>query len=405
MNATPRVLPRGPAANNAIKQFLHGFSEGRELGRGIAGRVTVAHQRGTVHALKRIALEIDLDCNGSTVEEVEAEVAVLKRLGCHPNVIELRDYCIDVAARQAVLVLSPGDMTLELFLRNRNGVLPMELARSFELDLLLGLCHIHQLDIIHRDLKPNNTLLHVGDLGGVTLRICDFGQARRPGLRPLSLGRQAAWYRCPEMILGEDEANYSFPIDMWGAGAILAELLIGKPLFLADCEVAVLYKIFEVLGTPSSEEWPGCTTLPGWKSNFPAFPGKPIRNFKDTGGITLPRDTTALLQELLVYCPTARIKARGATEHECFAWTRQRRSTEGGTQACLTQGVAQACLAGGAGGAQLVGMSTPPTAKLGQSSPEQRHIPSACTCSGNCGPRHHNGNGTCRETVKPGTGT
>lgn len=40
------------------------------------------------------------------------------------------------------------------------------------------------------------------------------------------------WYRAPELILSWKK--YSFAIDVWSAGCIMAELIIRKPLFAAN---------------------------------------------------------------------------------------------------------------------------------------------------------------------------
>lgn len=37
------------------------------------------------------------------------------------------------------------------------------------------------------------------------------------------------WYRAPELLLGS--RNYHKPVDLWSVGCIVAEVLIGKPLF------------------------------------------------------------------------------------------------------------------------------------------------------------------------------
>lgn len=37
------------------------------------------------------------------------------------------------------------------------------------------------------------------------------------------------WYRAPELALGS--STYSFEVDMWSVGCIMAEMIIGKPLF------------------------------------------------------------------------------------------------------------------------------------------------------------------------------
>jgi serine/threonine protein kinase len=42
------------------------------------------------------------------------------------------------------------------------------------------------------------------------------------------------WYRAPELLLGK--RKYTFSIDMWSVGCIMAEIIIGKPLFKGNKE-------------------------------------------------------------------------------------------------------------------------------------------------------------------------
>lgn len=52
-------------------------------------------------------------------------------------------------------------------------------------------------------------------------------------------------------------------------------MLSGKPLFQGECEIEMIFKIFELFGTPGEEAWPGVTYLPYFKgrlvNEFPAF--------------------------------------------------------------------------------------------------------------------------------------
>jgi hypothetical protein len=61
------------------------------------------------------------------------------------------------------------------------------------------------------------------------------------------------WYRSPELLLGS--VGYNAMIDIWSAGCILAELLLGKALFPGKDEMDQLKLIFNLMGTPSEDTW------------------------------------------------------------------------------------------------------------------------------------------------------
>ncbi|CAH2035260.1 unnamed protein product, partial [Thlaspi arvense] len=58
--------------------------------------------------------------------------------------------------------------------------------------------------------------------------------------------------KAPELIFGATE--YTTAIDVWSAGCVLAELLLGQPLFFCESGVDQLVEIIEVLGKPTREE-------------------------------------------------------------------------------------------------------------------------------------------------------
>jgi kinase len=59
------------------------------------------------------------------------------------------------------------------------------------------------------------------------------------------------YYRAPELIFGATEYNNS--IDVWSVGCVMAELLLGQPLFPGESGVDQLVEIIKVLGTPTRE--------------------------------------------------------------------------------------------------------------------------------------------------------
>merc|ERR1719499_2321886 len=125
------------------------------------------------------------------------------------------------------------------------------------LQLLSGLEYMHENWILHRDLKPSNLLLSKDGI----LKICDFGMARKYGspIEPYTPNCCTLWYRSPEMLLGARTYNQSF--DMFSAGCIMAEFLLLKPLFKGENDFSQLTKIFQILGTPDEQSYPGWNKL------------------------------------------------------------------------------------------------------------------------------------------------
>lgn len=76
-------------------------------------------------------------------------------------------------------------------------------------------------------LQPQNLLV---DPATFVLKLCDFGSAKalvqgEPNVAYIC----SRYYRAPELIFGS--TDYSTAIDVWSQGCVLAELLIGSPIF------------------------------------------------------------------------------------------------------------------------------------------------------------------------------
>ena len=124
------------------------------------------------------------------------------------------------------------------------------------------------------------------------------------------------WYRAPEILLGAKQ--YACPVDIWSVGTIIPEMVTGHPLFPGDSEIDELFKVFRLLGTPNENMWHGVSALPDFKTNFPKWQPKPLREAVphpdrlDDAGLDL-------VQQMLAYTPNARIVAKEALEHPYFA--------------------------------------------------------------------------------------
>ncbi|XP_063592212.1 cyclin-dependent kinase 9-like [Penaeus indicus] len=67
------------------------------------------------------------------------------------------------------------------------------------------------------------------------------------------------WYRPPELLLGE--RNYGPPVDMWGAGCIMAEMWTRTPILQGSTEQHQLTLITKLCGSITPEVWPSVENL------------------------------------------------------------------------------------------------------------------------------------------------
>ncbi|XP_051953005.1 mitogen-activated protein kinase 12-like isoform X2 [Xyrauchen texanus] len=112
--------------------------------------------------------------------------------------------------------------------------------------MLRGLKYIHAAGIIHRDLKPGNLAINEE----CELKILDFGLARQADSEMTGYV-VTRWYRAPEVIL--NWMHYTQTVDIWSVGCIMAEMLLGKPLFKGNDHLDQLMEIMKITGTPTKE--------------------------------------------------------------------------------------------------------------------------------------------------------
>ena len=110
---------------------------------------------------------------------------------------------------------------------------------------LAGAVHVaHQSEVVHRDLKPANVLLTVDG----TPKISDFGLARRldgdgdAGLTWTGTAVGTPSYMAPEQAQGKKDA-IGPAVDIYSLGAILYEMLTGRPPFRAESAAATVEQV------------------------------------------------------------------------------------------------------------------------------------------------------------------
>ena len=113
---------------------------------------------------------------------------------------------------------------------------------TFATQLLTGIEFVHASGMVHCDIKPDNVCLLSASKR--LIKIIDFGSAvcRYDTLNSYV---QSRWYRAPEVMLG---LPWDAKIDIWSLGCLLAELILGYPLFQGNGVAAVLASQDAVLG-------------------------------------------------------------------------------------------------------------------------------------------------------------
>jgi len=315
------------------------------LGSGTYGDVYMVKEKftGMQYAMKKIKL---LDMEEGIPPTALREISILKEVP-HENVVQLKDvYC---RPDEVCLIFEFVESDLKRFMkrgmaqtRSPNGRLSAELTWDFTHQLLKGLAFCHQSRCIHRDLKPHNLLITDRPGEKHILKIADFGLARIVTLPIPKLTHDVVtvWYRAPELLYGLE--NYALPVDIWSAGCIFAEMACGVPLFMGDCEIDTLFKIFRKLGTPNEQTWPGVTELKNYKPTYPKWKKVPWVKIRSLGNLIQAEGCDAL-SRMMAYDPAARISSVKALELPYFQNNPYKRSalmsqqgnhpTEGGRHA------------------------------------------------------------------------
>ncbi|EUD65647.1 CMGC/GSK protein kinase [Plasmodium inui San Antonio 1] len=235
------------------------------------------------------------------------ELIIMKNLN-HVNIIFLKDYyyteCVKKNEKNVFLnvVMEFIPQTVHKYMKHyarNNHSLPLLLVKLYSYQLCRALAYLHSKLICHRDLKPQNLLIEPNTH---TLKLCDFGSAKNllSGQRSVSY-ICSRFYRAPELMLGA--TNYTTHIDLWSLGCIIAEMILGYPLFSGQSSVDQLVRIIQVLGTPTEEQ------MKVMNPNYAdvKFPDVKPKDFKKVFPKGTPEDAINFVSSFLKYEPLKRL--------------------------------------------------------------------------------------------------
>ncbi|GLT77587.1 hypothetical protein SLA2020_491570 [Shorea laevis] len=241
----------------------------------------------------------------------------IMRLLDHPNVLKLKHCFFSTTEKDELylnLVLEYVSETVYRFSKHysrMNQLTPIIYVQLYTYQICRALNYLHNvIGVCHRDIKPQNLLVNPHTH---QLKICDFGSAKMlvPGEPNISY-ICSRYYRAPELIFGATE--YTTAIDMWSTGCVLAELLLGRPLFPGESGVDQLVEIIKILGTPTREEIK-CMNPNYTEFKFPQIKAHPWHKIFHK---RMPPEAVDLVSRLLQYSPNLRCTALEACAHPFF---------------------------------------------------------------------------------------
>ncbi|GJQ99758.1 serine/threonine-protein kinase AFC1 [Tanacetum coccineum] len=290
-------------------------------------------------------------------EAAMIEIDVLQKLARHDvggsRCVQIRNW-FDYRNHICIVFEKLGPSLYDFLRKNNYRSFPIDLVREFARQLLESVAFMHDLRLIHTDLKPENILLVSSDYIKVpdykfiprsgkdssyfknlpkssAIKLIDFGSTTFEH-QDHSYVVSTRHYRAPEVILG---LGWNYPCDLWSVGCILVELCSGEALFQTHENLEHLAMMERVLGPLPQHmimradrrsekyfrrgarlDWPeGATSRESMKAvwKLPRLQNLVMQHVDHSAGVLID-----LLQGLLRFDPSERLKAREALRHPFF---------------------------------------------------------------------------------------
>jgi WD40 repeat protein len=240
----PTLAQDDPLLLDALPRRFGDYELVEEIARGGMGIVFRARQTRLNRELALKILPAGELASPESILRFRTEAAAAARLA-HPHIVPVHEIGEHDLTHYFTMRFIPGrrhiaDWARALPPEGRSQAIATTLAK-----VARAVAFAHEHGVLHRDLKPSNLLMDENDAPQVT----DFGLARlyEEADSAVTLSRQilgSPSYMAPEQAEGrrDDETTLT---DLYGLGAVLYEMLAGRPPFIADSPIATARKVVE----------------------------------------------------------------------------------------------------------------------------------------------------------------
>lgn len=246
---TPVATPAPVASETDPVSFANGrYVVERFLGEGGKKRVYLVHDI-TLDRMAAFALIKIQGVDDVGRARILREARAMGRLSAHESILTILDLGEENGQPFIVTELAGGGDVEDLIEKAEAHRLPLARTLSLCAEVCRGLDYAHSHGVVHRDMKPGNVFLT--DDG--TAKIGDFGLAvvsdqSRLTSEKMMIGTVS--YMPPEQATGGEVTARS---DLYSLGAMMYEMVTGRPPFVADDEIAVISQ--HVNTSPVSPSW------------------------------------------------------------------------------------------------------------------------------------------------------
>ena len=228
-----------PAMLLERKEFA-GYELVSEVARGGMGIVFRARQKRPDRTVALKVIATGELASPATVDRFRTEAEAAARLE-HPNIVPVYEVGQHGTWHFFSMRLIEGPTLAQSLDGNP---MPPKQAASLMAKIARAVHHAHQRGILHRDLKPNNILLDAQR----EPHLMDFGLAKliesSVALTQSDMVMGTPAYMSPEQAMGSTR-DVTMSVDIYGLGAVLYEMLTGRPPFQAANMHALLRMIAE----------------------------------------------------------------------------------------------------------------------------------------------------------------